>query len=75
MSLLPGVYNGQGHSFIHSFTRQIFHVALLRARLCPISADTSTGKLNVLLVEVNSACKKARRLDRRYHTFWETAIS
>lgn len=57
MSLLPGVYNGQGHSFIHSFTCQIFHVPLLRARLCPISADISTSKLNVLLVEVTAHAK------------------
>lgn len=58
MSLLPGVYNGQGHLFIHSFihslTRQIFHVPLLRARLCPTSAATKASKLNVLLVEVTA---------------------
>lgn len=47
MSLLPGAYNGQGRSFIHSFTRQIFNVPLLQARLWPISAPGGG----------NSACK------------------
>ena len=50
--------NGQGHSFIHSFTHQIFKALLLRARLCPISTDTSTSKLNeCALGKGNRACK------------------
>lgn len=62
MSLLPGMYNGQGHSFIHSFTRHIFNVFPLLARLRPASTDAPPSKLNVLLVEV-TAVPKARRPD------------
>ena len=66
---MSSVLDGQWtRAFIHSFTHQIFKALLLRARLCPISTDTSTSKLNEYALGKGNRARKGLEGGQRYST-------